>query len=65
MGKVKISIGDDTASGEPENGPLGPYITDTDDGTGRVTTVTTKNGAESGVRKPKGAPDAEDDAAEQ
>ncbi len=31
----QISIGDDTATGEPENGPKGPYITDKDDGTPR------------------------------
>jgi hypothetical protein len=28
MGKGQTSIGDDTPSGEPENGPRGPYITD-------------------------------------
>jgi hypothetical protein len=33
MGKGKVSIGDDTPTGEPENGPRGPYITDKDDGT--------------------------------
>jgi hypothetical protein len=27
----KISVGDDTASGEPANGPKGPYITDDSD----------------------------------
>jgi hypothetical protein len=27
----KISIGDDTATGEPANGPKGPYITDDSD----------------------------------
>jgi hypothetical protein len=27
-----ISVGDDTPTGEPENGPAGPYITDKDDG---------------------------------
>jgi hypothetical protein len=35
MGKTQVSVGDDTASGEPENGPKGPYITDKDDGTPR------------------------------
>lgn len=44
MAKGKVSIGDDTATGEPENGPSGPYITDKDDGTRRV-------------RKPKKADD--------
>jgi hypothetical protein len=33
MGKGSMSIGDDTPTGEPENGPKGPYITDDDDGT--------------------------------
>jgi hypothetical protein len=33
MGKTQVSIGDDTPTGEPENGPQGPYITDEDDGT--------------------------------
>lgn len=33
MGKGRLSIGDDTPTGEPENGPRGPYITDKDDGT--------------------------------
>jgi hypothetical protein len=33
MAKSSISIGDDTPTGEPENGPRGPYITDKDDGT--------------------------------
>ena len=32
MARSKISVGDDTPSGEPENGPKGPYITDKDDG---------------------------------
>jgi hypothetical protein len=32
MARAKISVGDDTPSGEPENGPKGPYITDKDDG---------------------------------
>jgi hypothetical protein len=27
----RISVGDDTASGEPANGPKGPYITDDSD----------------------------------
>jgi hypothetical protein len=27
----KISVGDDTATGEPANGPKGPYITDDSD----------------------------------
>jgi hypothetical protein len=32
MGKSGISIGDDTPTGEPQNGPKGPYIDDeTDD----------------------------------
>jgi hypothetical protein len=33
MAKGQVSIGDDTPTGEPENGPRGPYITDKDDGT--------------------------------
>ena len=33
MAKGRVSIGDDTPTGEPENGPKGPYITDKDDGT--------------------------------
>lgn len=33
MGKGQVSVGDDTATGEPANGPKGPYITDDDDGT--------------------------------
>lgn len=32
MPRSRISVGDDTPSGEPENGPKGPYITDKDDG---------------------------------
>jgi hypothetical protein len=35
MGNGQLSIGDDTATGEPENGPKGPYITDKDDGSRR------------------------------
>ncbi|MBV9630680.1 MAG: hypothetical protein JO230_21480 [Xanthobacteraceae bacterium] len=33
MAKSSVSIGDDTPTGEPENAPKGPYITDKDDGT--------------------------------
>lgn len=33
MAKGQVSIGDDTPTGEPENGPQGPYITDKDDST--------------------------------
>ena len=33
MPKGSLSIGDDTPTGEPENAPRGPYITDKDDGT--------------------------------
>jgi len=33
MAKPSLSIGDDTPTGEPDNGPRGPYITDKDDGT--------------------------------
>jgi hypothetical protein len=33
MPKGQVSVGDDTPTGEPENGPRGPYITDKDDGT--------------------------------
>jgi hypothetical protein len=33
MGNGQLSVGDDTSTGEPENGPRGPYITDKDDGT--------------------------------
>jgi hypothetical protein len=35
MGKGRLSVGDDTPTGEPENGPQGPYITDEDDGAGK------------------------------
>jgi hypothetical protein len=36
MAKTGISIGDDTPTGEPQNGPRGPYIDDdTDDTTAR------------------------------
>jgi hypothetical protein len=35
MAKGQMSVGDDTPTGEPENGPRGPYITDKDDGTRR------------------------------
>jgi hypothetical protein len=28
MAKAGISVGDDTPTGEPQNGPRGPYITD-------------------------------------
>lgn len=31
MANSRISVGDDTASGEPANGPKGPYITDDSD----------------------------------
>lgn len=31
MANSKISVGDDTATGEPVNGPKGPYITDDSD----------------------------------
>ena len=34
MSKSKISVGDDTPTGEPKNAPKGPYTTDeTDDET--------------------------------
>jgi hypothetical protein len=32
MAKARISIGVDDATGQPENAPAGPYITDDDDG---------------------------------
>lgn len=35
MSKGQLSVGDDTPTGEPENGPRGPYITDKDDGTSK------------------------------
>jgi hypothetical protein len=35
MAKEQLSVGDDTPTGEPENGPKGPSITDKDDGTAR------------------------------
>jgi hypothetical protein len=35
MSKGQLSVGDDTPTGEPENGPRGPYITDKDDGSGK------------------------------
>lgn len=31
MGKARVSIGDDTATGEPDSAPPGPYITDVED----------------------------------
>jgi hypothetical protein len=38
MAKAGISIGDDTPTGEPQNGPKGPYIDDdTDDTLARAT----------------------------
>ena len=37
MAKAGISIGDDTPTGEPQNGPKGPYIDDdTDDALARA-----------------------------
>jgi hypothetical protein len=47
MGKGQLSVGDDTPTGEPENGPRGPYITDKDDGTPK----TPKNKENSGRRR--------------
>jgi hypothetical protein len=35
MGKASISIGVDDATGQPESAPVGPYITDRDDGSPR------------------------------
>lgn len=35
MSNGQLSVGDDTPTGEPENGPRGPYITDKDDGTSK------------------------------
>jgi hypothetical protein len=35
VSKENLSVGDDTPTGEPVNGPKGPYITDKDDGTVR------------------------------
>jgi hypothetical protein len=35
MTKEQLSVGDNTPTGEPKNGPTGPYITDKDDGTTR------------------------------
>jgi hypothetical protein len=32
MAKASISVGVDDATGQPENAPPGPYITDEDDG---------------------------------
>lgn len=36
MSKGQLSVGDDTPTGEPENGPRGPYITDKNDGTSKA-----------------------------
>jgi hypothetical protein len=36
MGEGQMSVGDDTPTGEPKNGPRGPYITDKDDGTPKL-----------------------------
>lgn len=47
MSKSKISVGDDTPTGEPENAPKGPYTTDeTDDETreGRPKPTRTETG---------------------
>ena len=50
MARSKISVGDDTPSGEPENGPKGPYITDKDDGSHSPAGEPVKTGP---ARKPK------------
>jgi len=39
MNDPKISVGVDTPSGEPRNGPTGPYITEESDGTDIVPPV--------------------------
>ncbi|HWL04718.1 MAG TPA: hypothetical protein VNQ99_07260 [Xanthobacteraceae bacterium] len=41
MNEPKISVGVDTPSGEPRNGPTGPYITEESDGTDIVPPVPT------------------------
>ena len=50
MGKGQLSVGDDTPTGEPENGPNGPYITDKDDGTPK-----SRRSKEDGDRRQRGA----------
>jgi hypothetical protein len=50
MGKGRLSIGDDTPSGEPENGPKGPYITDERDD------VTRGQGGPAADRRPRQRP---------
>jgi len=52
MTKGQVSIGDDTATGEPENGPPGPYITDKDDGSSK----TRPRKEDSDQRRNKGLP---------
>jgi hypothetical protein len=50
MGNGQLSVGDDTPTGEPENGPRGPYITDKDDGTPK----TSRKKEDSDQRRPPG-----------
>jgi hypothetical protein len=52
MARASISVGDNTATGEPENGPKGPYITDNDDGTRPRSRRRGRRGAVEGQSQP-------------
>lgn len=53
MGRARISVGDDTPSGEPEIGPKGPYITDKDDGSNSPANESVEDKAPGGVKHKK------------
>ena len=52
MGKPGISIGDDTPTGEPRNGPKGPYI---DDETDDMTASAARGGQDPTRTRPGGS----------
>jgi hypothetical protein len=52
MGKPGISIGDDTPTGEPRNGPKGPYI---DDETDDMTASAARSGQDPTRTRPGGS----------
>jgi hypothetical protein len=52
MGKSGISIGDDTPTGEPQNGPKGPY---TDDETDDMTAGAVRSGQDPTRTRPGGS----------
>jgi hypothetical protein len=54
MAPGQTSIGDDTPTGEPENGPRGPYITDKDDGTPKPAPTKKDNKEDSDQRRDGG-----------